>query len=311
MSSVRFLLALFIALGVSGQNAQPFDVAIGGTTGLCVLTLPIPVWHVQFPGISHETNSDIEFIAAGGSGRVLGLVNPQGAVVELRPDLTRTTLFAGANRSGEDLVADAAGNLYVSTGQSGDGVVLAVRPDGTVRAEFPVDATAIDLAADQCTLFYTPTSAAGVRRFNVCSGAGLPDFVATGGGFVRLLPDGGVLTSSPDFSRIARYDAAGALVRTYDVMFADVLALGRAGTTFFAVPRCEAVIGEYDLATGNLLRSITADMNEVHSLVAFNGWTAALGALAAAHVAAVPSLSMLMLTVLGALLALIAFRRLV
>jgi hypothetical protein len=307
------LLTVAGALNVLGQSAQPFDVAIGGADGWCVLVTPSPIWQVQFPGISNGDSADVKFLAAGGSGRVLGLDRRGSAVVEVRPDLTTVPVFAGVpGRGAEELVADSAGNLYINTGEFLGEEVIAVRADGTIRARFSLLATSIDLAADQCTLFYAmPRDLSdGVRRLNVCTGAPLPDFIATGGGFVKILPDGGVLTATPDFSRIARHDAAGALVRTYDILHARVLALGRAGTTFFAAQGCDSTVREYDLATGALLRTITADMDHVVSVVAYNGFTAALGPTAAAHAATVPALSTTMLAVLGALLALLAVRRL-
>lgn len=309
----RFLFSLLLALGVAAQSVQRFDVAIGGADDVCVLTLPIPTWNVEFPGISHDTNSDIEFLAPRGGGRVLGLVNnlPGVSVVEVRPDLTTAPVVAAlAGHFAEMLVADASGNLYIGGREFMGGRLLAVRADGTLRADFPFSATSIDLAADQCTLFYTPETG-GVSRFDVCTGSPLPDFVTGGGTFVKILPDGGVLTASSDWTQIVRYDAAGALVRTYDIEFVKVLALGRGGTTFFAATPCDPTVREYDLATGSQLRSITADMDDVRSLVAYNGWTASLGPFAAAHAAAaVPAISTSMLLVLGALLALIAFRRL-
>jgi hypothetical protein len=310
------LVVLMAGLNASGQAPQPFDVAAaGGEHAACGIGVPFFEPYIEFLGISVEPDTDIDFIAAGGDGRVLALVGTR--IVEIRPDLTRTPVFSGIDGVfGHGFVVDAAGNMYLSTAQ---GRFFAIRPDGTIRTEFALNPAFMDLAADQCTLFYSSQSGApGIHRFNVCSGAPLPDFlpgVDVGG--IKILPDGGllrlpdlILPAPGEDSRVFRYDAAGTLVRTYPVLEDGVsLALGRAGHSMFVGSDCfgEGIVREYDLATGTLLRSISFEFNHPRTIVANDGFTAALGPLAAA---AVPSLSTTMLVVLGALLALLAVRRL-
>jgi len=307
-----FILLLITSTAAFGQDVQPFDLAVAGEDVACQLGFP-GVPYVQFDGISVEEPSDIVSIAAAGSGRVLGLINPRAEIMEIRPDLTRTQVFSGIDGAeGHRLLVDATGNIYLTTTE---GRVVAIRPDGTFRAEFVLPAFEADLAADQCTLFYVRDGRIG--RFDVCTGTALPDFGPTGRfGTLRLLPDGGLLVTRQDLEErrddVIRYDSAGAVTRIYPLPeFAYPLALGRAGQSLLVGGDCTARVHEYDLATGTLLRPVGLEGSVALSIVAYNGFTAALGVTAAAHVAAVPSLSATMLVVLGALLALIAFRRLV
>jgi hypothetical protein len=322
---MRFVAAVFVgflavAPCVTAQGTEPFDLALAGRSNFCPFQSPSDhPPYVSFPGRSTEMPTDIRFIAPAGSGRAFALVNPRAEIVELRPDLTRTPVFPGMDGLvGRRFVVDATGNIYLATAA---GRVLAIRPDGTVRADFALDAGKdLDLAADQCTLFYSGSEAdAPIRRFDVCTGIPLSDFASGEFEEFALLPDGGlvVLTWEDEATEdmlISRYDAAGTLVRTYPLLgFAAELSLGRAGTSMLiAAGFCGVNVEEYDLATGALLRSVPTNFQYVDDIVAYSGFTAALGPLAAAHVAAaVPSLSTTMLAVLGVLLALVAFRRLV
>lgn len=308
-------VVLLAGLNAFGAAPQPFDiVAAGGESLACGIGVPFVRPYVEFLGISVEADTDVDFIAPAGDGRILALVDRE-AIVELRPDLTRTPVFSGVDGTfGRGFVVDAAGNIYLSTAQ---GRFFAIRPDGTIRAEFALNPGVMDLAADQCTLFYTtPFGPSGIHRFNVCTGAPLSDFlpgVRSMG--IKLLPDGGLLRL-PQFGpepeeegKVFRYDAAGTLTRTYEVLVdGESLGLGRAGRTMFVGSDCldQGIVREWDLESGTLLRSISLQFNLPEEIVAYDGFTAALGPLAAA----VPSLSTIMLAVLGALLALVATHRL-
>jgi outer membrane protein assembly factor BamB len=309
------------ALGVAAQGTEPFDLALAGRADVCPIMNPnTHPPYVSYLGISTEMPTDIRFIAPAGSGRVFAMVNPRAEIVELRPDLTRTPVFPGMDGLvGRVFVVDAAGNIYLATDA---GHVLAIRPDGTVRADFALNADIadIDLAADQCTLFYNASGPiATIRRFDVCTGTSLSDFASGEFEEFALLPDGGLVVLTwedvaTEDMLISRFDAAGTLVRTYPLLgFAAALSLGRAGTSMLTAPGfCGVDVHEYDLATGTRLRTVDTGFQFVDDIIAYTGFTAALGPLAAAHVAAaVPSLSTSMLVVLGALLGLVAFRRLV
>jgi hypothetical protein len=305
------VLVLFVGPRVPAQGAQPFDVAATGSDSGCIIVLPFDGPSLQFLGSPRDNDPPfVMYLGPAGEGRVLGLQRPRSSIVEVRPDGTRTPFFAGIDGTdGHRFVVDAAQNIYIATE---DGQLFAIRPDGTIRADFALGIVTMDLAADQCTLFYA-TPDGTVRRFNVCTGTALSDFVAAAvTREIRLLPDGGLLRLGSD-AEVVRYDAAGNPVRTYPIpQEASALALGRAGRTMFVGDECNSgTVREYNLDTGSLLRTFDFGFSFISSLVAYNSFTAALGPTAAAHVAAVPSLSGVALVLLGALLALIAFRRLV
>ena len=159
---------------------------------------------------------------------------------------------------------DSAGAAYV--GQAGcQQSVLKFAPGQSTPIEmYPaVEGIGIfwlDLAADDCTLFYTSVGP-NVKRFDVCTAVQLPDFntSALPGSFthdLRLLPDGGVLVANE--SVITRLDASGAVVRTYEGPPESTLwaGLDLAGDgTFWAVNYYTSNIYRFELATGQIVGS--------------------------------------------------------
>ena len=147
-----------------------------------------------------------------------------------------------ADCSGDLLVFDAAGAPLAS---------FDVAPDSRGSAR-------IELAPDGCTMYYT-SQGPNVKRFDVCAGRQLPDFntAPLPGGVsytLRVLPDGGILVAIA--ASIARLDARGVLVRTYDVPGEPELWFGLdlAGDgTFWASNYGSSNIVHFDLSTGTVL----------------------------------------------------------
>src|SRR4029079_18324894 len=104
----------------------------------------------------------------------------------------------------------------------------------------------IDLASDQCTMFYG-FEGSTVERFDVCTNTPLTTF-ATGlsqAFAMRLLPGGGLLVA--DRTEVKRFDAGGNLIQTYDAAGEDswfALNLDPNGTSFWS--------GNFD--TGNFYK---------------------------------------------------------
>jgi DNA-binding beta-propeller fold protein YncE len=185
-------------------------------------------------------------------------------------------LSLGSVGSGYDcdphaIVFDATGNLYVGQAACSASILkfgpagspLQLGSIGSPTAEFRVapdtlGAFWIDLAADGCTMFYTSWGP-NVKRFDVCGGVQLPDFngAAVPGGEaqdLRALPDGGVLVSSGQV--VARLDAGGALVRTYQVQGEEALWAGLdlvGNGAFWAGNYRTSNVYKFDLATGQVL----------------------------------------------------------
>jgi len=118
----------------------------------------------------------------------------------------------------------------------------------------------MDLAPDQCTMFYTSVGP-NVKRFDVCNNVQMTDFniVALPGPFthdLRLLPDGGVVVANGEV--ITRLDAAGLVVRTYQgspesTLWAGLDLVGDG--TFWVANYFTSTIYRFDLATGNIIDS--------------------------------------------------------
>lgn len=173
----------------------------------------------------------------------------------------------GANSHVESIVFDHAGNFYVG---SPDGQKLLKYSPLTVLVATFAPAIEpggrgidwIDLAADQCTIFYT-SEGTSIRRFDVCQNQQLPDFVDNlsnnGAAYgIRILPDGTVLLA--DLGEVIRFDANGNQIQTYNVpgevgpsgssygWFA--VALDPDGTSFWAGSQFTGNVYRLDLSSG-------------------------------------------------------------
>jgi hypothetical protein len=97
----------------------------------------------------------------------------------------------------------------------GTGDILKLNLSGKLLANYDVRRSDwIDLAADQCTMFYSDEGPA-IHRFNVCTNAALTDFVTGGGPFfaLRILPDGTVLAASA--SSVKQFNSSGTQIASF------------------------------------------------------------------------------------------------
>lgn len=118
----------------------------------------------------------------------------------------------------------------------------------------------IDLASDNCTIFYTSYQGSDVLRYNSCTGQQLSSFnsVPLPGPThdLRILPDGGVLVATEP--QIVRLNSQGNIVQTYDVAGEpDVwFGLDTAGDgTFWVSNFFSGRVFRLDMATGTVLGS--------------------------------------------------------
>jgi hypothetical protein len=189
-------------------------------------------------------------------------------------------LVAAAFGSGyshpESCVLDNAGDIYVSG--AGSDYLLKFSPSGVLlnqyqpltREDRGVDW--IDLAADQCTIYYT-SEFSDVLTYNVCTGTQGAPF-ATGLSpscyALRIRPGGDVMVACQD--EVYHLSGAGAVLKTYpasalvsstggseDSLFA--LSLDPDGTSFWTGAYDTGNIYRIDIATGAQLTTFNAGIS--------------------------------------------------
>jgi hypothetical protein len=175
------------------------------------------------------------------------------------PNTLLGTFGSGYNLDPESIDFDSFGNVYVGQADGTRQVLkfdAAGNPVGSFSPATENRGTDwIDLAPDDCTLYYTSEGAL-VKRFNVCTNTQLSDFATlpsgNGEGFaLRLLPGGGALVA--DSAQIVRLDATGNVAQTYDAAGENewfALALDPNGTSFWAADSTTGDVVEFDISSG-------------------------------------------------------------
>jgi outer membrane protein OmpA-like peptidoglycan-associated protein len=227
----------------------------------------------------------IRILATGKEGDITGMAfDPRGNLYateftegEISKFDTRGNLIG---RFGDDydcdpesIVFDRAGNVYV--GQAGCGrKVLKFDSEGKLLGTFVVATGSkgsdwLDLAADQCTLYYTSEDRT-IRRFDVCSNSQLPNLVlstqTTPGNTsyaLRILAGGGLLLANEHF--VVRFDDRGQMLRLYGTGddFKDendffALNLDPDGRSFWTAGLKSHNIYKFNIDTGELLFKFNA-----------------------------------------------------
>jgi hypothetical protein len=172
---------------------------------------------VDDTGEQYTTGSAFD---SSGDFYVSDLIN--GDISEFAPDGTPMGQFATGLNSPESLVFDSSGNLYV--GNQLTPYIDEFAPDGTQVATIGPLATElygddwIDLAADQCTFYYT-SEGTDIMRYNKCTNTQESNFnqvpmTAGQRAFeVRILADGDVLVA--DSTNDYLMDPNGNVIHTY------------------------------------------------------------------------------------------------
>lgn len=182
--------------------------------------------------------------------------------------LSQGTFAGNFNCSPHTIAFDRTGAVYI--GQAGcNRTILKFAPGGTTPiAEYTVAQENqgvfwMDLAPDNCTMFYTSVGP-NVKRFDVCQNVQLPDFNAGSlpGAFthdLRVLPDGGVIVANTNV--VTRLNAAGAVVRTYEVpentLFAGLDLVGDG--TFWVSNYFTSTMYRFNLDTGAQVGAIATN----------------------------------------------------
>jgi hypothetical protein len=168
---------------------------------------------------------------------------------------------SGYSDSTESVVIDASGNVYVGQ-PDGTMALKKFNSTGTFLTDFfPAPQSRgtdwNDLAADQCTMFYTSEGDA-IKRFDVCTNTQLADF-ASSAAFpkyaLRIRSNGEVLVAAT--SVLERYSAAGVLMQTYAFpgTLSFAMNLDPDGVHFWTADYFTGTVYEYDIATGAIVFS--------------------------------------------------------
>lgn len=220
--------------------------------------------------ITSGTDGQAKGMAFDGSGNLFvthyfGTGLSGNDVVKFDPNGNLIGSFgSGYDCNPASIVFDRAGNAYAGHADC-SGNIFKLDSQGNRLARYNVavenrGSSHILLGPDQCTMYYT-SEGTNVKRFNVCTNTQMPDFntaplpeAIDGAHQFALLPGGGLLVA--DFSVIARLDASGNLVRTYNAPANTHCWLGMAldpdGTSFWASNWCDSSATRFDMATGNV-----------------------------------------------------------
>jgi hypothetical protein len=308
-------LGFCVLLLAAAARAQPYDTIVAGNDDTCLAITPILKLSHESVGAAYFPGSSIAAVAPAPGGRVFGARMDRGAfgftVVEVFADGSVGPRTARLPRHALALVVDASGAAYVLASNGIDGtVIVAFEPSGSLRAVYPFGLdhtglgwyrrTVMDLGADQCTLFVIE-NARRVRRFDVCTGTPLPDLIVATAPrdftALRVLPDGGLLIATD--SDLQRYDASGALLRSYQVSndaYALALVDGGRRVVYGPLEWCTGGLATLDLESGAVVSTVSLRLELPTSLVSYRGWTAALGP---AHLPDAPALGTIALVLLA------------
>jgi hypothetical protein len=217
----------------NGTFVQTLDTGLGGFT----------------TGLGFDTSGRL--YVAGFDSQAVSRFAPPGTLLG--------TFGSGYDADPESIDFDSFGNVYVGQADGTHRVLkfdAAGNPAGSFSPAVENRGTDwIDLAPDDCTLYYTSEGVL-VKRFNVCTNTQLADFATlpstNGEGFaLRLLPAGGTLVA--DSAQIVRLDSAGNVAQTYDAEGENdwfALALDPNGTSFWAADNITGDVVEFAISTG-------------------------------------------------------------
>jgi outer membrane protein assembly factor BamB len=260
-SALFVSLLLTVGLVPAGQASNvPFQT---GDVLVSVSTPPETVLHFS------AQNELLDTLPTGGSGFFMG-----GMAFDAAGNLYATTfdggnIFefdhrgnllgafgSGFNGVAVSIVFDSSGNAYV-----GQGDILKLSSTGVFLGTFGAQMGAgwIDLASDQCTIFYA-SSDGSVKRFNVCTNTQLPDFATgLGGGCfgLRIRPNSEVLVAC--VGMVYRLDSSGNVIQIYHTssqLFLFALSLDPDNKTIWIADQRQDLITRVDIASGQRVGAI-------------------------------------------------------
>lgn len=199
-----------------------------------------------------------------------------GTIVKFDPTGKLIGPFASGLSTPESIVFDGSGNIYVS--EVGDGGVVKLDASGNSLATFApgVRTDWIDLASDQCTIYYT-TEGTSIMRFNVCTNTPMTNFAdnLSDAFALRIRPNGEVIVANG--ADIVRLNADGTphlnpdgSPQTYGEGLGETIFfaanLDPDGTSFWSADAKTGDIYRFDIASGKVLKKIIGNNTETTGL---------------------------------------------
>lgn len=187
-------------------------------------------------------------------------------------------IFAATDYTPAEIVFDAFGYAYVSHDYA-PGDILKFDSTGTLVARFDVasgsSSGGLELAPDQCTMYYGEACGTAIKRFDTCTGTQLADFssnILSCAGGVAVVAGGRVLVA--DYFDVKLLDSAGATVMTYDLPGEDGwsdLFVDPDGVSFWSTGVWTGIIYRFDIATGTILTSFSSAGTQPWAIAAYPG----------------------------------------
>jgi hypothetical protein len=265
---------------------------------------------------------EFPYDAAFGRDGKLYVPTSAGLVRRFASDGTFSDNFGPAYRSlATSIVFDSAGNAYVAGEMNTGGNLFKLDPLGNIVGSFRLQPgayrgspgiSAVDLAADQCTLHFT-AAGKNILRYDVCQSKALPDLISLLPGrqanALRILGDGSVLIA--DTEVVARVSSSGTVIQTYTLPQENYwysLALDIDGRSFWAAPLAGRFY-KFDIATGVLrLGPIQTSDFSVLTVGVYGEPRAATGGVTTASIPAMAEWMLVLLAISLALLGAMRFR---
>lgn len=259
-----FVVACLFAFGRQVGHAQTFTngdvfVAIGSgsvqwrrANGNLVKTLVSTVPNNVFTtGMAFDTAGQLYVTMF--SSQAISVFNDLGVFTG--------TFGSGYDLNPESIVFDRAGNAYVGHAD-GSGDVFKFDSAGGLVNRFDVaredrGSDWVDLASDQCTIFYTSEDK-NILRYDVCANQQLSDFTTTElpgshAYALRILPNDDVLVA--DSESILRLDDLGNVIQSYDSPGNDnwfALNIDPDGRSFWSADLVTADVAKFDISSGEM-----------------------------------------------------------
>lgn len=213
------LLIVFLLVPV--LQAQAFRVAISGSSANFLGCDFMPPGFYRVVWLSPDaTRDDPVEIASGDGKRVLGLIDDGGvSVVEVFPNQAPEPFFSGLPaEQGLAIAVAPNGRVFVLYSSGPPAGLAVISPAGALEATYPLpagtlaDGAEIAVMPDSCTVLFAQSG--GIGRINGCTGAPLPDFLATAGTVHDIQPISADEVLVAIDQNIVLFNAAGGFVRT-------------------------------------------------------------------------------------------------